>query len=109
MAKSSAGNPPLVRVTWADAYGDKEDEVNLEGVGTLHSAEIMHTVGWLVHSDASGVSVCNEKYGARSTYRGRTFIPAAMVQEITPLSEKRKRRSPKKESALSSASDESTT
>jgi hypothetical protein len=109
MAKSSAGNPPLVRVTWADAYGDKEDEVNLEGVGTLHSAEIMHTVGWLVHSDASGVSVCNEKYGARSTYRGRTFIPAAMVQEITPLSEKRKRRSPKRAPIESAKGDASST
>jgi hypothetical protein len=97
--------PPLVKVTWADAYGDKEDEVNLEGASAAHTAEIMHTVGWLVHEDALGVSVCNEKYATRPTFRGRTFIPAAMVREVTPLAEKKKRRSPKRAPMESTTSE----
>lgn len=85
MAKNSAAKPPLVLVTWADAWGEAEDEVSLDDVASTHVPTIMHTVGWLVHQDDIGISVFNEKYDSRPSYRGRTFILASMVKSITPL------------------------
>jgi hypothetical protein len=81
-------NLPLVTVTWADAWGNKSDEVTLEDVASTHIPQMVTTVGWLLLDDAEGVSIANERYG--STYRGRTFIPRAMVRSITPVIKPRK-------------------
>jgi hypothetical protein len=109
MAKSSAANPPLVEVVWGDAWGEADDEVSLDDVASTHTPTIMHTVGWLVHQDEIGVSIFNEKYDSRPSYRGRTFILASMIKSITPLPGQRKRRSPKRAPIESTTKSESPT
>jgi hypothetical protein len=81
---------PLVCVMWDDAWGSKEDEVTLEDVGLSHKPTIVTTVGWLVHQDDAGLSIFNEKY--ENKFRGRTFIPAALVKSVTPVIKPRKRK-----------------
>jgi hypothetical protein len=108
MAKSSAASPLLVEVVWADAWGEADDEVSLDDVASTHTPTIMHTVGWLVHQDEIGVSIFNEKYASRPSYRGRTFILASMVKSITPLLGQKKRRSPKRAPVEGTPSESST-
>jgi hypothetical protein len=88
---------PLVTVEWNDAWGSKDDEVTLEDVASSHKPTIVRTIGWLVYEDAEGVSVFNETYEGK--YRGRTFIPRAMIrpdgiQLIVPRKRARKPKSP---------------
>lgn len=76
-------NLSLVMVTWEDAWAKKSDEVTLEDVASSHVPTVVQTIGWLLLNDDRGVSIANEHY--EGTYRGRTFIPKAMVTHIEPL------------------------
>lgn len=69
----------LVAVTWRDAHGS-------DGVFSEkdHAPVLMTTVGWLLCKDANGVSIANERHEDGS-YRGQTFIPAAMVKKIRTI------------------------
>jgi hypothetical protein len=92
MGRPIVANPnyPLAIISWHDAWVD-ESPVDASTVGFDHSPKLIHTIGWVLKSDAVGITVVNEFYD--DTYRGRTFIPAAMivsVQEFT-LSKKRAR------------------
>ena len=95
MAKSTPGNDlPLVICTWGDAWSDPTGTVTIKEVRDRHKPEIVHTIGWLLLADEEGVSLVNE-YCEDGDYRGRTFIPAAMVRSLSyySLSQPRKRRS----------------
>ena len=73
---------PLVRVTWADAWIRAEEPVTLADVAVSHKPLIIHTLGYLLKEDETGISIANEYYDEDLTYRGRTFIPHAMVLTI---------------------------
>ena len=75
----------LVEVVWHDAWNDEENFQSAHGITLTHKPLVVKTLGWLVISDELGVSIACE----RSTdeggekFRGRTFIPKAMIQSIT--------------------------
>ena len=68
---------PLVVVVWLDAW-QSETAVSLESFE--HKPERITTIGWLMRDDEHGVQLANEYYG--HTWRGRTFIPRAMVVDV---------------------------
>jgi hypothetical protein len=70
---------PLVLVIWNDAWSS-ETPVTLDHF--VHEPETVTTIGWLLRDDDTGVQLANEFYD--DTYRGRTFIPRAMIQSVTP-------------------------
>ena len=71
---------PLVIVEWLDAWTN-ELGVTIEDVGASHKPMRVQTIGWLLKDDEIGVQLANEFYD--DSYRGRTFIPRAMVRSVT--------------------------
>ena len=69
---------PLVVVEWNDAW-TSEVPATLDG-HLVHKPERITTIGWLLREDEQGVQLANEFYDG--TYRGRTFVPKAMVVKI---------------------------
>lgn len=82
-------NLPLVLVEWLDAWVRADVPVTLEDVGQSHKPEIIHTLGWILRDDEAGISLANEFYD--DTYRGRTFIPRAMIKTVIPYNLSKKR------------------
>lgn len=76
----------LVIVTWHDAWADQDNFASAHGMAQTHEPMVVHTLGWIVHDDDKGLSVVNEMSNedGKAIYRGRTFIPRAMVQKVTP-------------------------
>lgn len=85
------GLPKLHACTWADAHGSD---------GTLQAHEIDHkpyiytTVGFLVKTDAIGVSIAFE-LGEDGKFRDITFVPRQIVLEEYSLGPLRHPRKPK--------------
>lgn len=77
----------LVLVIWEDAWQDQENFATLHGVTSTHNPMVVQTMGWLLVDDATGISVANERSSedGKDTYRGRTFIPRAMVVSVNPF------------------------
>lgn len=75
----------LVLVEWNDAWGDTDGFATMHGIQQTHHPMQVQTIGWLLQDDEVGVSLANEQSIADGTptYRGRTFIPRAMVVEVT--------------------------
>lgn len=73
----------LVLVEWNDAWCKAEEPVTLSDVGATHQPTVIHTLGWVLLSDDTGISLANEYY--LDTYRGRTFIPASLIVSVTPF------------------------
>jgi hypothetical protein len=71
----------LVVVLWDDAW-TTETPATMDG-HLVHKPERITTLGWLMKDDEIGVQLANEFYD--NTYRGRTFIPRAMVVKVTPF------------------------
>lgn len=76
---------PLVVVEWDDAWVDGSDPVNLADAASSHKPKTIVTLGWVLKDDERGISLANEHYADEDTYRGRTFIPRAMVRSTTPF------------------------
>lgn len=72
---------PLVIVVWLDAWVSEEG-CSDDMAASLHKPEEVTTIGWVLVDNAAGLQISNEFYG--TTYRGRTFIPRAMVKSVTP-------------------------
>jgi hypothetical protein len=70
---------PLVVVEWMDAW-TLETPTTANGP-FAHEPEKVTTIGWLLKDDEIGVQLANEFYD--DSYRGRTFIPRAMVRSVT--------------------------
>lgn len=77
----------LVVVVWDDAWQDQDNFATEHGVRATHTAMPVQTIGWLIVDDATGVSVANERStdAGSEVYRGRTFVPRAMVRSVTPF------------------------
>jgi hypothetical protein len=68
---------PLVQVQWWDANTGTDDVVDEDNLAGYHKPTLVTTIGWLMRQDDVGITLCNEHYD--KSFRGRTFIPAAMV------------------------------
>ncbi len=77
-------NKHLVLVEWNDAWADTDGFATLHGVQQTHHPMLVQTLGWLLQDDETGISLVNEQSTAdgQQTYRGRTFIPRAMVVDV---------------------------
>lgn len=75
----------LVLVEWKDAWQDQENFATAHGIKSTHAPLLVKTLGWLVEDDEEGLSVVCEISGQSGSevYRGRTFIPKAMVIKVT--------------------------
>lgn len=77
--------PKLWVVKWGDAHG-QSSESELAGVLELHREATYYSVGVLVKSDETGVTIAQD-YGVPMgpgdavTYRTRTFILRSMVRD----------------------------
>jgi hypothetical protein len=89
---------PLVVVEWDDAWIDGNEPVALNEVGIEHKPLVICTMGRLLKDDETGVSLANEYYKDKDIYRGRTFIPRAMVRSVTRYKLSKPR--PKKDRAV---------
>jgi hypothetical protein len=67
---------------WLDAHATL-DELSADDVRGGHRPHPIHTFGYIVISDAEGVSIAGEwlpaNNGGEDTYRSITFVPRAMV------------------------------
>ena len=77
---------PFVVVTWLDAWQDQENFTTAHGIKATHEPMHVTTMGILIHDDEMGVSIANERstQDGQDVYRGRTFIPRAMVKSVVP-------------------------
>jgi hypothetical protein len=74
--------PRFTIVRWHDAWADSVGAVTISDALLTHKPETIRTVGWLLVDDPMGVSLANEVCGDGS-YRGRTFVPRAMIVSVT--------------------------
>lgn len=74
---------PFVAVRWADAHSSGSVTEYAEHELPHHAA--YYTVyGFLLRQDDQGITLANE-HSDEHSYRGVTFIPAAMVGEVVHL------------------------
>jgi hypothetical protein len=94
MEKPTRAEPVLVLAIWDDAWGDAHEIVTIDDASLKHRPTVMQTVGWLLMDTEKGVSLFNERCldQGEESYRGRTFIPRAMVRSVTPVIKPRKAR-----------------
>lgn|SRR3990167_7295217 len=83
-----------VDVIWNDAWVEGTEFVTEDVVKDTHFPWVVTTTGWLLQEDAAGVSLANEHcfVDGHTRYRGRTFIPRAMVLGVTPVLKPRRTR-----------------
>lgn len=86
--------PYLALLVWDDAHGSAVEQVTLSSVAEAHKAAVFQTVGWILLDDDAGVSIANERCldEGEESYRGRTFVPRALIRSVTPLNKPRKPR-----------------
>lgn len=84
----------LVVIEWLDAWQDQENFSTAHGILSTHEPMPVQTIGWLIHEDHIGVSVANEQstQDGHDVFRGRTFIPRAMIKTVTPFNLTKPRR-----------------
>ncbi len=86
-------------VYWDDAWQDQENFATAHGIASTHEAMPIETAGWLIQDDAMGVSLVNERstQDGHDVFRGRTFIPRAMIKDVVPvkITKPRKKDGPK--------------
>lgn len=75
----------LVQVTWHDAWVGTTEMETIQDAKLKHKPALMATVGWLLIDDEAGVSVANERCPEEDSYRGRTFIPRALIVSIEAI------------------------
>jgi len=87
-------DPKFVSVVWDDAWADTHESVSQEDAHMKHKATLMETRGWLLVDNDVGVSVFNERCldEGDGSFRGRTFVPRAMIRTVTIISSPRKPR-----------------
>lgn len=86
----------VVAVSWNDAHYDHSE---VDATETVHRPWVYVTVGVLVKSDETGVTVAQDQ-GEDGKFRGRTFVPRGMVideWEVGPLKPKQRRKRKKEE------------
>lgn len=75
----------LVVIEWLDAWADQENFATAHGILSTHEPMPVQTIGWLIQDDETGISVVNEQstQDGHDVFRGRTFIPRAMIKIVT--------------------------
>ncbi len=73
----------FVAVRWADAHSSGSVTEYSEHE-LPHRSALYTTYGFLLRQDDTGLTLATE-HSDEHTYRGVSFIPAAMVVEIRPL------------------------
>lgn len=81
----------FVTVTWLDAWAEGVDDTTPELAHQRHKPLEMETRGWLLVDDDVGVSLFYERCLEPLAYRGRTFIPRAMIKKVEEYPSKRTR------------------
>jgi hypothetical protein len=89
------GTPKLdgkvVAVVWQDAHFNTDES---DASDTVHRPWIYVTVGILVKSDQTGVTVAQDE-GEDGKYRSRTFVPRGMIVDewtVGPVKRKTRRK-----------------
>lgn len=82
----------LVEVLWDDAHADLVESSTPQDLEDFHHPLVMRTIGWLLRDDLAGVTVANETCDADQTFRGRTFIPRRLIQEVRVVRSGRSRK-----------------
>ena len=79
-------HPPLnyACVIWDDAH-DNNAEIGMDEVGEHHRGARYQSYGWVLRSDASGVTIAGEWSISDNKYRASMYIPRGMVIEEVPL------------------------
>lgn len=99
-------NKRFALVIWEDANGNATSEYSDDDMPGFHRPAIYYSWGWVVISDARGVSLVNEWCPKEESYRSRMFIPRGMVLEEIVLSVARSRKlEPKNGPRMSRSSD----
>lgn len=93
---------PLVALVWKDAHATATSAYSAHEIP--HAPIIITTYGLLLRQDEAGVSVASE-ICADGTYRGVTFVPTEIVQEVRHLLKPKARR---QRSTLAAAKKEDT-
>lgn len=75
----------LVLVLWDDAWQDQENFSTAHGIQSTHGPMPVETLGWVLQDDDVGISIVNEHstQDGHDVFRGRTFIPRAMIKKVT--------------------------
>lgn len=96
-----ANNPPFCVVIWDDAWGDAVQSATPQDAHEKHMPTVMETRGWVLVDDPKGVSVFTERCLDKDEeyYRGRSFIPRAMIRSVTQMNLTTPRRRHKNEEA----------
>ena len=73
-----------VIVVWDDAWQDQENFTTAHGIRATHAPMVVQTEGMLLQDDEIGISVANERSSqdGQDVFRGRTFIPRAMIRSV---------------------------
>lgn len=84
---------PFVIVEWDDAWQDQENFSTAHGIRSTHEPMPVRTRGLLLQDDEIGISLANEDstQDGHDVFRGRTFIPRAMIKNVTHYNLTRKR------------------
>jgi hypothetical protein len=80
-ALAAAPAPPLVLVTWRDAYFDLDQTTTDD----FRSDYLVQTVGFLVADGPTFVSLAQEVLPDGEGYRAVTHIPRAVVEHVVAL------------------------
>lgn len=69
-----------------DAWQDQDNFTTAHGIAATHGPMPVQTIGWLLLDDAVGISIANEQstQDGADVFRGRTFVPRAMIVKVTP-------------------------
>ena len=84
----------LACVVWTDAHGNAY--TTYEAHEVPHAPAIVHTFGLIVRRDDTGITLAHEVF-ASGGYRGVTFIPTGMIQEVQAYAPARRPRRPQSE------------
>lgn len=91
MVKSQFRYPAAI-IRWLDAHSRNQAvEYEEAEIGALHRPEPCQILALVIKDDAAGVSIYNEETGPTSI-RGVSFIPRAMIQDITYVNLERPRK-----------------
>jgi len=76
-----------VVVTWLDAHAgsDPSAMVSMDEIIALHNPVPVKTYGILLIQNAIGITLVGEFFPESNEYRGRTFVPAGMIQAVEIL------------------------
>lgn len=74
----------LTVVRWDDAWADQDNFATAHGIKQTHEPMLVVTMGTILVDDEAGISIANEHstQDGKDVYRGRTFIPRAMIKSV---------------------------